>query len=62
MISGGTLGKGLNRTFATFLAGSLGLGAHHVAALVGERGEPVLLGLFVFLLGKKKKQHQSTHF
>ncbi|KAJ6834400.1 aluminum-activated malate transporter 1 [Iris pallida] len=47
---GGTLGKGLNRTFATLLAGALGLGAHYVAVLGGERGEPILLGIFVFIL------------
>ncbi|KAH0453759.1 hypothetical protein IEQ34_018083 [Dendrobium chrysotoxum] len=47
---GGTLGKGLNRAFATLLAGALGLGAHHLAALAGEKGEPILLGVFVFML------------
>lgn len=48
--TGGTLGKGLNRAFATFLAGSLGVGAHHIAAPAGEKGEPILVGMFVFLL------------
>lgn len=47
---GGTLAKGLNRTFGTMLAGTLGLGAHHIAVLAGERGEPILLGIFVFVL------------
>ncbi|XP_072969930.1 aluminum-activated malate transporter 1-like [Typha angustifolia] len=47
---GGTLNKGLNRAFATLIAGSLGIGAHQVAILCGGRGEPVLLTLFVFLL------------
>ncbi|KAK6926514.1 Aluminum-activated malate transporter [Dillenia turbinata] len=47
---GATLGKGLNRMLATLLAGALGVGAHHLASLSGEKGEPILLGLFVFLL------------
>ncbi|OVA07150.1 Aluminum-activated malate transporter [Macleaya cordata] len=47
---GATLGKGLNRAIATFLAGALGVGAHHLATLAGDKGEPILLGLFVFLL------------
>ncbi|XP_008785891.2 aluminum-activated malate transporter 1-like [Phoenix dactylifera] len=47
---GGTLSKGLNRTFATLLAAALGVGAHQIAILAGEKGEPFLLGLFVFLL------------
>ncbi|KAI0496026.1 hypothetical protein KFK09_022333 [Dendrobium nobile] len=47
---GGTLSKGLNRVFATLLAGALGLGAHHLAALAGDKGEPILLGVFVFML------------
>ncbi|XP_028548392.1 aluminum-activated malate transporter 1-like, partial [Dendrobium catenatum] len=46
----GTLSKGLNRAFATLLAGALGLGAHHLAALAGDKGEPILLGVFVFML------------
>ncbi|XP_010912068.2 aluminum-activated malate transporter 1-like [Elaeis guineensis] len=48
--AGGTLSKGLNRTFATLLAGALGVGAHQIAILSGEKGEPFLLGVFVFLL------------
>ncbi|KAF3339168.1 aluminum-activated malate transporter 1-like protein [Carex littledalei] len=48
--AGGTLSKGLNRTFATVVAGSLGVGAHQIAALCGEKGEAILLALFVFLL------------
>ncbi|KAK9265865.1 hypothetical protein L1049_012412 [Liquidambar formosana] len=47
---GATLGRGLNRGLATLLAGALGFGAHHLASLSGEKGEPILLGLFVFLL------------
>ncbi|XP_061957721.1 aluminum-activated malate transporter 2-like [Populus nigra] len=47
---GATLGRGLNRGLATFLAGALGFGAHRLATLSGEKGEPMLLGLFVFLL------------
>lgn len=51
MHAGATLGKGLNRALATFVAGALGVGAHHLAVISGETGEPILLGFFVFLLG-----------
>lgn len=51
MVSGATLGKGLNRGLATLLAGALGVGAHHLASLSGQIGEPILLGFFVFLQG-----------
>ncbi|KAA8549959.1 hypothetical protein F0562_001633 [Nyssa sinensis] len=47
---GATLGKGLNRGIATFLAGFLGVGAHRLASLSTERSEPILLGLSVFVL------------
>ncbi|KAK7819837.1 aluminum-activated malate transporter 2 [Quercus suber] len=50
---GATLGRGLNRGLATLVAGALGFGAHYLASLAGEKGEPILLGLSVFLLGKK---------
>ncbi|KAG8371123.1 hypothetical protein BUALT_Bualt13G0054000 [Buddleja alternifolia] len=46
---GATLGKGLNRGLATFAAGALGLGAHHLASATGKTCEPILIGLFVFL-------------
>ncbi|XP_062017576.1 aluminum-activated malate transporter 2-like [Rosa rugosa] len=46
---GATLGKGLNRGLATLVAGALGIGAHHLASLSGHIGEPILLGIFVFL-------------
>ncbi|KAF5744916.1 Aluminum-activated malate transporter 2 [Tripterygium wilfordii] len=48
---GATLGKGVNRGVATLLAGSLGVGAHHLASLSGHVIEPILLGFFVFILG-----------
>ncbi|KAF8395469.1 hypothetical protein HHK36_019415 [Tetracentron sinense] len=48
---GATLDKGFNKVFATFLAAALGVGAQHLASLSGEKGEPILLWLFVFLLG-----------
>ncbi|PQM43336.1 aluminum-activated malate transporter 8 [Prunus yedoensis var. nudiflora] len=48
---GATLSKSLNRGFATLLAGALGVGAQHLASLFGEKGEPIVLGIFVFLLG-----------
>ncbi|XP_065856889.1 aluminum-activated malate transporter 8 [Euphorbia lathyris] len=47
---GGTLCKSLNRGIATFLAGALGLGAERLASLFGPKGEPIVIGLFVFLL------------
>ncbi|KAH1090376.1 hypothetical protein J1N35_017633 [Gossypium stocksii] len=47
---GGTLSKSLNRGFATFLAGALGLGADYFASLFGKNGEPIVLGILVFLL------------
>ncbi|GMI96712.1 hypothetical protein like AT3G11680 [Hibiscus trionum] len=47
---GGTLSKTLNRGFATFLAGALGLGADYFASLFGKDGEPIVLGILVFLL------------
>ena len=50
--TGATLGRGLNRGLATLVAWALGFGAHYLASLAGEKGEPIL-GLSVFLLGKK---------
>ncbi|URE23355.1 aluminum-activated malate transporter [Musa troglodytarum] len=47
---GGTLSKGLNRAIATLVGGALGVAAHQIAVLCGEKGEPILLGLFVFIL------------
>lgn len=55
--SGATLCKCLNRGFATFLAGGLGLGAQHLASLCGEKGEPIFLGVFVFLMGNYSFQN-----
>ncbi|CAL5017079.1 unnamed protein product [Urochloa decumbens] len=48
---GGTLSRGLNRALATLVAGFLAVGAHMAAQLCGEKGEPILLGVFVFLVG-----------
>ncbi|KAK3142651.1 hypothetical protein QOZ80_4BG0349510 [Eleusine coracana subsp. coracana] len=47
---GGTLSKGLNRAFATLVAGLLAIGAHLVADFCGGKGEPILLGIFVFVV------------
>ncbi|XWS59383.1 hypothetical protein CRYUN_Cryun08bG0117100 [Craigia yunnanensis] len=47
---GGTLSKCLNRGFATFLAGALGIGADYFASLFEKKGEPIVLGILVFLL------------
>lgn len=46
---GATIGKGLNRGLATVVAGALGLGAQYLASKTGKIGEPILIGLFVFL-------------
>ncbi|KAK8545030.1 hypothetical protein V6N13_066343 [Hibiscus sabdariffa] len=46
---GATLGKGVMRALATLLAAALAVGAHHLANLSGRIGEPILLGIFVFL-------------
>ncbi|KAF5930182.1 hypothetical protein HYC85_031055 [Camellia sinensis] len=43
-------GRVVNRGFATLLAGTLGVGAHRIASFSGEICEPILLGLFVFIL------------
>ncbi|XAR62944.1 hypothetical protein NMG60_11022695 [Bertholletia excelsa] len=47
---GATLYKCINRTIATFLAGSLGMGTHWIAIHSGEKIEPVVVGFSVFLL------------
>jgi len=35
------------------LAGALGIGVHHIATQFGAKGEPIVLGIFVFVMGKK---------
>ncbi|KAK0582289.1 hypothetical protein LWI29_023761 [Acer saccharum] len=47
---GQTVSRGLNNSFATLLACVLGIGANHLASLSGEKGEPIILGILVFLL------------
>ncbi|KAE8676534.1 Aluminum-activated malate transporter 8 [Hibiscus syriacus] len=47
---GGTLSKTINRGFATLLASALGVGADYFAELFGNIGEPIVLGILVFLL------------
>ncbi|XP_057512530.1 aluminum-activated malate transporter 8-like [Actinidia eriantha] len=47
---GATLYKCMNRGFATFLAGTLGVGANYLTSLLGEEGEPIALGFLVFIL------------
>lgn len=46
---GATLGRGFNRGIATLLAGGLAIGAHHLTKNLGRVGEPMVLGLLVFL-------------
>lgn len=50
--AGATLSKGLNRGLGTMLAGALGVGVNYLADLSGQKGEPFVLGIFVFLIGK----------
>ncbi|KAI3706560.1 hypothetical protein L6452_24386 [Arctium lappa] len=47
---GATLSKGMNRDFATLLAGALGLGAESFASLFGPTAKPIVIGCLVFLL------------
>ncbi|XP_028784904.1 aluminum-activated malate transporter 8-like [Neltuma alba] len=47
---GATLSKGMNRGFATLLAGALGVGGQHLATCSGESGKPFVLGTLVFIL------------
>ena len=55
------MSKSLNRGFATLVAGALGLGAQQLASLFGDKGDPIVLGILVFLLGilliDRQKQH-----
>ncbi|MED6125697.1 hypothetical protein PIB30_071099 [Stylosanthes scabra] len=48
---GATLGKGLNRMFATLLGGFLGLGVQQLATLPGKTNQPILLAIFLFIIG-----------
>nr|GMD44561.1 aluminum-activated malate transporter 8-like [Ipomoea batatas] len=47
---GATLSKGLNRASATLLAAAMGVGAKYLGDLSGDKGEPVVLGILVFIL------------
>lgn len=50
--AGATLGKGLNRGLATFLAGVLGLGSYYMVHSISRGNttiEPILLGIIIFL-------------
>ncbi|XP_075477731.1 LOW QUALITY PROTEIN: aluminum-activated malate transporter 10-like [Primulina tabacum] len=47
---GATLCKCVNRAIGTCLAGALGVGVHWIASQSGERFEPIILQLSVFLL------------
>lgn len=57
---GATLSKGLNRGFATLIAGALGVGAQRTAILCGDKGEPIVLGILVFILGILKKKNKKN--
>ncbi|XP_076952937.1 aluminum-activated malate transporter 8-like [Bidens hawaiensis] len=47
---GATLSKGLNRGFATLLAGVLGVGTESFADLFGSTVKPIVLGLLLFII------------
>ncbi|KAF6148927.1 hypothetical protein GIB67_028764 [Kingdonia uniflora] len=47
--SGATLAKGLNRGIATLLVGALGIVVHHLACMAGDRREPIVLSILIFL-------------
>ncbi|KAG6682242.1 hypothetical protein I3843_13G114000 [Carya illinoinensis] len=47
---GATLGKGLNRMLATLSAGALAVGVDQVATLFDGTGQPIVLGIFVFII------------
>ncbi|RYR43123.1 hypothetical protein Ahy_A08g039550 [Arachis hypogaea] len=48
---GATLGKGLNRMAATLLGGFLGFGVQQLATLPGKTNQPILLAIFLFIIG-----------
>lgn len=50
-IAGATLCKCLNRMFATFLAGALGVGVHLLAKQSGEKFEHLIMGVALFIFG-----------
>lgn len=56
-VAGATLGKGLNRVMATLTAAGLTVGTHHLAILCNKVGEAVVIGLFVFIIGKHSFIH-----
>ncbi|KAF5473943.1 hypothetical protein F2P56_005890 [Juglans regia] len=47
---GATISKGLNRGFATLFAGALAIGTEHFSRLFDRKAEPIVLGVFLFLL------------
>ncbi|CAN4113955.1 unnamed protein product [Withania somnifera] len=49
--AGATISKCLNIAFATALGVSLGIGAKYLAEMCGREGEPIILGVLVFILG-----------
>lgn len=51
LIVGGTISKGLNRGLATLVAAGLGVAAEYLANACGDKGEPIVLAILVFMLG-----------
>ncbi|KAM7261678.1 hypothetical protein ACFE04_020755 [Oxalis oulophora] len=56
--AGATLSKGINRCL---VAGAFGVGAQHLATLFGDQGEPIVLGILVFLIGKIRLRRTNIH-
>ncbi|PHT60732.1 hypothetical protein CQW23_03095 [Capsicum baccatum] len=50
-LEGATISKCLNIAFATALGISLGIGAKYIAEDCGKEGEPIILGILVFIVG-----------
>ncbi|MCD7451549.1 hypothetical protein HAX54_012535 [Datura stramonium] len=49
--AGATISKCLNIAFATALGVTLGIGAKYLAEICGKEGEPIILGVLVFIIG-----------
>ncbi|KAI8024853.1 Aluminum-activated malate transporter 10 [Camellia lanceoleosa] len=57
-----TLCKSINRATGTFLASSLGIGVHWIATQSGAKFEPVIAGVFIFILGVYTFDNLSVSF
>ncbi|XP_050945856.1 aluminum-activated malate transporter 9-like [Cucumis melo] len=48
---GATFNRGFNRALGSLLAGALAIGVAQVALLTGSTGEPIVIGISIFLVG-----------